>query len=227
MVKKEKNRMYPERVENISCQRGCLNGCTYCAFRGSLWRVDCDDCKTFKPHAHLEVLNKTPKPIPEGMFSTIGLTGDICFASDEVFERIIEYCNKWNDRTFLLQSKQPSRFLKFDFPDNVILGTTIETNRENEFTGGDSITNRAIAMLHIQNRKTITIEPVMDFDFIDLYHIIKKINPYIVWLGYDSKPDKNKLPEPTFGKIGRLITTLRAEGFDIRTKDLRGGKIDS
>lgn len=221
MAKKESNRMYPERVENISCFRGCKNGCSYCAFKGTLWRVDCDECKTFTPHAHLNVLDKTPKPTPEGMFSTIALTGDICYAPKEVMDRIVEFCNKWDDRTFMLQSKRPSCFLKYDFPDNVILGTTIETNRVNEFTGGASIMDRVEAMLHIQNRTTVTIEPIMDFDFEPLYYIIKKINPYIVWLGYDSKPEKNNLPEPLHDKVERFITTLRAEGFDVRTKDMR------
>lgn len=226
----ENSRMYPERIENISCWRGCTHGCSYCAFSSTLSRAKkadktpCDDCRAYTPHAHLEVLNKTPKKTPDGTFSTIALNGDICFAPDSVFEAIIEYCNKWSDRTFLLQSKNPRRFLDFVFPDNVMLGTTLESNRDysvGAISNAPMIADRAEAMLHISNRKTITIEPLMDFDLDVFYRMIMKIKPFIVWVGYVSKPDKNVLPEPPIDKVKTLTTWLRNAGIDVRTKDLR------
>ena len=225
-MENKKNRMYPERIENISCFRGCTNNCSYCAFKRTLWQSKCKDCQTFTPHAHLEVLNRTPKHTPNGKFSTIALNGDVCFATDDVFTSIIKFCEKWSDRTFLLQSKNPSCFVKYNFPDNVIIGTTIESNKDG-LIHSDCVPmkTRLEAMIHIPNRRTITIEPVMEFDLVDFYQMIAKIEPYIIWIGYDSKPEKNHLPEPNFNKIKELIQLLRIDGFDVRTKDIRGNQI--
>ena len=237
--------MYPERIENISCFRGCTHGCAYCAFNSTLSRAKkadktpCNDCRTYTPHAHLEVLKKTPKKTPEGTFSTIALNGDVCFAPDEVFHAIIEYCKKWSDRTFLLQSKNPARFIDFTFPDNVMLGTTLETNRSGfgsmskynyyglrykdyaDISSAPFPVDRAEAMLHIINKTTLTLEPLVDFDLEKFYQMIMKINPFIVWIGYVSKPEKNVLPEPPINKVRTLIMRLRNAGIDVREKDLR------
>lgn len=219
-------RMYPERVEDISCWKGCNNRCTYCAFNSNMIDSKCDKCRTFEPHAHLNALLKVPKETPIGMFSTIALNGDISFAPNEVFEKIIEYCNYWHDRTFLLQSKNPECFVSYNFPDNVMLGTTIETNRDTlQFSEAPKPVDRAEAMLHIPNRRTITIEPIMEFDINALFDMIMKINPHIVWLGYDSKPEKNNLPEPEFYKVNLLVNWLKINNIDVRLKDVRGNKL--
>lgn len=219
-------RMYLKRVEDISCWKGCNNKCSYCAFNSNMIKSKCDKCRTFEPHAHINALSRVPKVTPKGMFSTIALNGDISFAPPEIFEKIVEYCKYWHDRTFLLQSKNPKCFLPFDFPENVMLGTTLETNRDtSKISKAPHPMERAEAMLHIPNRRTITIEPIMDFDVDTFFNIIMKINPHIVWLGYDSKPEKNNLPEPEFYKVNLLINWLKINNTDVRLKDMRGNKL--
>jgi protein gp37 len=75
-----------------------------------------------------ERLLKAPPRTKDGEFIFFPSMGDLYFASPQQFQAHINYARKYSDRTFLIQSKNPSRFRNFGFPDNVILGTTIETN---------------------------------------------------------------------------------------------------
>ncbi len=238
-------RMYPERAGNVSVFRGCAYSCAYCAFRTSLSRSGCKKCRDFEPHAHLEALEKNPPKTGEGEFLTIGLTGDISFMYVADFWKVMEYCRKWKDRTFLIQSKDPGYFLRyqefvmpFRIPDNAIIGTTIETNR-----GGwicDPVTTnptalyckydiiskaplpekRYEAMRRLDCRKAITIEPILDFDLDIMLQWTKDIAPEFIYIGYNSKKDI-KLPEPSLSKTTALIAELRGAGFDVREKLLR------
>ncbi len=237
MNKESKSKMYSERVGNISAFRGCGFGCIYCAFRASLKRSPCEKCSDFEPHAHLEVLNKRPPKTKEGEFLTIGLTGDISFASDTTMQAIIHYCFLWSDRTFLIQTKDPSFFHRYNFPENVILGTTIETTTQKWDTKEQWARNdeeilsysnyskaplpylRYRAMQKLDYRKALTIEPVMDFDFDIMVEWIKEIDPEFVYIGYNSN-DKIKLPEPSIKKTLLLIEEL-SRFTEVRPKLLR------
>ncbi len=220
----KRDKMYPERVGNISAFRGCSYSCSYCAFRGTLRRSPCEKCRTFEPHAHLEALNRNPPRTKESEFLTIGLTGDLSFASDTTMQAIIHYCQVWSDHTFMIQSKNPAFFLEYKFPENVILDTTIETNREHiwgindpleirydyqDISGAPLPENRYEAMLKLGlgQRKAITVEPVLDFDLEILAQWIINMNPKIVWIGYDNH--NHKLPEPPMSKTEALIERLK------------------
>ena len=216
-----RDRMYQERAGNISVFRGCGFGCTYCAFRNALRRSSCEKCGTFEPHAHLEVLNKRPPKTKEGEFLTIGLTGDISFASDTTMQAIIHYCWLWAKHTFLIQSKDPSFFLGYEFPENVILGTTIETNcNQIGISKAPSTRSRADAMVRLNNcKKMITIEPIMQFDMNTLPLWMRSISPEFIYVGYNSKDDI-KLSEPSLEKTQLLIEKL-SEFTEVRTKLMR------
>ncbi len=241
MVKKSK-RMYGDRRENIGITEDCDFRCKYCAFEALQKRFGItDEDKTYKPHIHLERLDKKPKFTTGDQFITIGLNGDISFASDEVIRLIISYCAQWSDRTFLLQSKNPARFIeaggagqKFYFPDNVILGCTLETNyslipsasAQGEYILYSTISKapqpicRAEAMVEIHdNRKIITIEPLLNFEPENLKNMIKAIAPMAVYIGYDS--GGHKLPEPPMQKTLDLIKQLRDLGINVREKLIR------
>ncbi len=230
MVKKSK-RMYGDRRENIGITEGCDFRCRYCAFEALQKRFGItEEDKTYKPHTHIGRLDKKPKNTSGDQFITIGLNGDISFASDEVIRLIISYCAQWSDRTFLLQSKNPARFIekdgagqKFYFPDNVILGCTLETNyslipsasAEGEFIPYSTISKapqpicRAEAMIEIHdNRKIITIEPIMNFEPENLKNMIKAIAPMAVYIGYDS--GGHKLPEPPLQKTLDFIESIKS-----------------
>lgn len=241
MVKKSK-RMYGDRLENIGITEGCDFNCNYCAFEALQKRFGItDEDKTYKPHTHIGRLNKKPKSTSGDQFITIGLNGDISFASDEVIRLIISYCAQWSDRTFLLQSKNPARFIetdrtgsrKFHFPDNVILGCTLETNYSlipSVSAPGESILYSTIskapqticrteAMVEIHdNRKIITIEPILNFDQESLKNMIEAIKPMAVYIGYDS--GGHNLPEPPLQKTLDFIESIKSV-TQVRLKLLR------
>lgn len=230
-----KERMYKERKANIAAFRGCRFNCCYCAFRNTLSRSKCQDDRTFKPHAHLEVLQKTPPKTKEGEFVTIGMNGDISFLNIKNGEllAILDYCCKWKDRTFLLQSKDPEFFHEFVCPENVILGTTMETNRftfprnpsmhgsYRSISEAPSINDRFDSMYELKAKKVITIEPILDFDHEPFLNAIIDLKPEWVWIGYDSKPNRNHLPEPTLEKTQELIKHLEDADISVRQKLIR------
>jgi DNA repair photolyase len=127
--------------------------------------------------------------------------------------RIINYCKKF-DNTYLFQTKSPSSYKFFQYPDKSILGTTIESNRYyKDFYSEDTPppeyrANSISIQKHSFKRDTfITIEPILDFDLIDFVELIKNAEPNYVNVGADSK--KHHLPEPNKEKILQLIVELK------------------
>ena len=80
-------------------------------------------------------------------------------------QKIIIKCSEKNSNTYLFQSKNPKRFINQYMPSNIILGTTIETNRSYNISKAPSIIERIKAMINLKYaKKMITIEPILDFD---------------------------------------------------------------
>jgi hypothetical protein len=76
---------------------------------------------------------------------------------------------------------------------------------------------RANAMNRIVGfEKHITIEPVIQFDLVEMVSMIKHCNPARVHIGADSKG--NHLPEPSKEKILALIEALRAMDIEVKPK---------
>lgn len=221
----KETKMYKERVANIAAFRGCDHNCIYCAFRGALRWIPCEKCRSFKPHEHLECFDRSPPKMVNGDFITIGLCGDVAFASDEWFNRAIEYCKKWSDRTFFIQSKNPKRFLPFDFPSNVILGTTVESNIYHpKISNAPKPIERLKTMWRLtdrcDNRIIITVEPILKFDeggFVDWIH---RIGPWRIYVGYNSRTNI-RLPEPTLEDTFQLIERFAMYCFDVKVKLVR------
>ncbi len=214
-------KMYTERKANIPAFRGCDFNCSYCAFQHTMSRSGCADCRAFKPHAHLEVLEKRPPPTKDGEFLTMGLNGDIAFASDIELMKMLLYCNTWEDRTFVLQTKDPRIFWNMgDFiKPNMIIGTTIETDKSTTFiSNAPRVDLRYDALVNMSVRKMLTVEPIMKFSK-NFSRRIVTLRPEIVYIGYDSK--NNHLPEPTLAETQQLIQQLRDAGIDVREKLIR------
>ena len=140
----------------------------------------------------------------------------------EFIARIFEHCHKWPDNTYVFQTKNPARYMEGTFgvwPSKIILGTTVETNRD---TPGISVAPTpkdrlaAMARLYHGTKKFITIEPVLDFDVDELASKIAAANPFFVNLGADSK--NHNLPEPTVEKIMALVAKLAEYGIELREK---------
>ena len=218
-----KTKMYEERAPNgnISGFRGCDFKCSYCAFRNTLRFQKCEKCKSFTPHAHLEVLDRRPPKTKDGQFLTMGLTGDIAFATDKELRAMIAYCHKWSDRTFVLQTKNPRIFEPLtDFiKPNMIIGTTIESDINHGVSKAPPPHLRFESMKALNCRKMITIEPILTFNLNVLFKWIKSIKPEVVYIGYDSK--NNHLPEPTLAETRELIEQLHISGIDVKEKLIR------
>ncbi len=241
--------MYTQRSHhgNIPVFRGCSFSCIYCSFkRLIMMNKKCPDCAEFKPHFHPEALLKSPPKTKDNEFITLGLSSDISFMENAHFWRVLEYCRTWGDRTFLIQSKNPEYFLRFqndcmktvakNIPRNVILGTTIESNlgaweyKEMQIHYNTDISkaplpiDRYKAMLKLDCRKAITIEPILNLDIETMVNWLNEIGPEFVYIGYanDNHDGKRlKLPEPTRGKTQVLIDELLTAGVDVREKTVR------
>ena len=106
-------------------------------------------------------------------------------------------------------------------PDDVVLGTTIESNRVHEcMKDAPSPFMRATGMreLHVtQDYDTfITIEPILDFDLNELTDMILYADPNFVNIGADSKG--HGLDEPTCEKIMELYERIIAAEIEVRKK---------
>jgi DNA repair photolyase len=221
--------MYKEAKEKrVNPWWGCLFNCDYCypSFRRQAKRQKkrCLKCYNYVPHAHLERLRQAPPKTEKGEFVFLCDMGDISFAPREVMTAIIGYCYNYPGTTFLLQSKNPGCFHKFSFPPNVILGTTIETNRDElarTISKAPPPSRRYKDMTKVNHpRKLVTIEPILDFDLENLVSWIKEIDPEVVYVGYDSHPE-NRLAEPVEDKTRGLIKELRRLGINVKDKSIR------
>jgi hypothetical protein len=226
--------MYRENRKSINWFVGCNHGCIYCipSFQRQMKRrgKKCLKCYNYEPHAHLERLLKPPPKTSGKDFVFFPSSGDPAYASEKEWKTVISYTEKYPDTTFLVQSKDPICFLPYKFPDNVILGTTAETNIlsfHNEQCKYEfySDVSKALYPIHrLQHlsqlnhkRKFVTVEPILVFG-VSFSGLIQMVNPEFVYVGYDNH--NCKLPEPSLAGTRELIKEL--EKFtEVRVKTLR------
>jgi len=140
------------------------------------------------------------------------------FADDvpnEWIERVLAHCCKYPKNRYLLQSKNPKRILNFanKLPDDVFIGTTIETNRTEYYESkAPPYIERAEALGELSKmgfETMVTIEPIFDFDLDELAEIVITANPKWINIGADSKG--HDLPEPSREKVKQLIEILQSK----------------
>ena len=111
-------------------------------------------------------------------------------------------------------------------PENVILLTTLETNRDEGYTAISKApppTKRFRQFLGLKYpRKAVTVEPMLDFDADEFAKWIVRLEPEHVYMGYNSHEAEVFLPEPPHRKVVALAEALLARGIEVRGKDLRG-----
>jgi hypothetical protein len=163
--------------------------------------------------------------------------GDIAFCDSEtlklVADRLKAHSERCPGRTYYFQSKDWSRASRVvplieDVKGAVVL-ETLETNRDS----GYSLVSRAPpptvrhkSFLELSHpRKAITAEPLLEFDVDEFYRMIVEAEPTFVWIGYNSKPNLIRLPEPSLEKTARLIRLLEGGGVNVRGKSLKGLEI--
>ena len=192
----KKTNMYNLSVKQWNPFVGCKHNCIYCksSFQRQLKRWakgqgDCPECASFKPHyeKHRTRLNQKLPKTKYMQFIFTCSSGDVAYCPIDYLEEIIARIRSEPDKTFLIQSKDPKTFNRVIFPKNVILGTTLETNRDKLCEGiskAPKPSRRYKDFLEVKHQpKMVTIEPVMDFDLNVMIDWVENINPCMVWLG--------------------------------------------
>lgn len=230
--------MYVQNVDFPDVFKGCNHDCVYCrkSFQQQAKRQkwNCEKCYTFTPHTHFERMKgKTPTTTGE-QFIFFPKGGDLCFAKKHEVKQILEFVKSNPQTLFLIQTKNPKFIFINDhlpLPENVLFGITLETTETtfntpsqyknySEISKAPSPMERAKMFASIPHKnKSVTIEPILEFDMNTMVQTIKGINPKIVYVGYDTK--KCKLPEPSLAKTELLMDLLRVEGITVRLKQLR------
>lgn len=186
---------------------GCKHGCKYCWAR-SLATTRLRRYKKykngFKYHLDKKEINRKFKRKNVFVSAMGDLFGD--WVSSKWIKRVLKTIGKSPNTNFLLLTKNPKRFTEFkNFPDNVILGTTIETNRKYDVTSAhtthppQSRHRRYMVMKTLQwDHKFVAMEPLMDFDLNIFEKWIQNINPEKVSISFDNynhgiiSPNKEK-----------------------------------
>ena len=202
---------------------GCRYECVYCknSFQRQAKRQknNCIKCYNYEPHFHPERLKRLPSKRIPLIFACA--YGDITFATRDEKQVIIDEMAKRSDRTFLFQSKNPVCLKGFSIPSNVIVGTTIETNRDTKHVSKAPKTEfRYSSLKDLVCRKAVTIEPILDFDMDVLKQWVLDINPEIVWIGYANHNKGLNLVEPSLEKTHLLIKHLKENIDDVRLKTI-------
>jgi DNA repair photolyase len=167
-----------------------------------------------------------------GKYIFVGSSCDM-FAHDIPQEWIIEtlkVMEKYPGNKYLLQTKNPGRFLEFfkefrggGIP-NITLCTTIETNFfiPDIMRGSPPPEMRSMAMAELSSRgyrTMVTVEPILYFNMRELLFYIERSNPVQVNIGADS--GHNHLPEPPAWKIRELIAELKTFTRVVEKNNLR------
>jgi len=225
-----------EKTKTWNPAVGCEWGCIYCefTFQAVLKRFqgkNCEGCRTYKPHYHPERFNR----IPSGSNNIFVFgNGDISFYTKAFVMKTLWVVDDYIKRhpnnakkTFYFQSKNPACFEHYlesfkTFP-NITLLTTIETNRS---VGYEKISRAPIPAERALDfglldfpKKIVTIEPIMDFDPDVFFRMLEWINPLMVYMGYNSKPKKVSLPEPSLEKFYELKELLTTAGIEVILKN--------
>lgn len=210
-LNKQKGNMYPWVTHTFNIIKGkCPHDCTYCYMKGYP-----------QPELHFDE-SEFNTDLGEGKVIFVGSSCDMWALPISTYQikKILAFCRLFPNNRYLFQSKACWRFIssQFSLPNNTILGTTIESNRD--FRGISKAPNpweRMVAMTYIEDYpKMVSIEPVMDFDLIILAGWIKAIKPEFVSIGADSKG--HHLPEPSADKIAGLIEELK-KITEVKVKD--------
>ncbi len=210
VLNKSKGNMYGFVSHTWNPIKGrCSHDCSYCYMKR--WGSQ-------RPLRLAE--NELRDDLGEGNFIFVGSSTDM-FADDvpeEWIGKVIAQCLFYNKNTYLLQTKNPKRFHKYNFPENFILCITLETNRHyKNVSKAPKIINRINDFVYFKfKNKVITIEPIMNFDFAEFLFLIKCCSPLWVAIGADS--GGHNLPEPSWDKVQILIEEL--EKFtEVKIKD--------
>ena len=217
-------RMFPFVTETWNPVRGsCPYDCSYC------WAKTLIKRHNYAKYQGETVLDdRALGKIPDKGFVFVQDMSDISVLLKPAAYVLSNIFRERPEATYLLLTKNPNWYYMMQcegvgFPDNVILGATIETNREIPVSKAPHPLSRFDALnwlsKHSGKRLFISIEPIMEFDYDQLLKAILKVKPWAVAVGYDNY--RNGLPEPNLAKVMLLISQLRVNGITVYEKTLR------
>jgi DNA repair photolyase len=198
-LNKQSGNMYGFATHTWNTVKGkCYHDCSYCYMKRFV----------LKPVRFDEKELNTD--LGKDNFIFVGSSCDM-FAENipvEWIDKTIDHCRNYDNR-YLFQTKNPSNFIDIDFPENTILCTTVESNRNyfEIYNNSPKIGNRISSFKFIESKlKMITIEPILNFDIDELLKIITDINPFQVNIGADS--NGHHLPEPSEEKLQEFLNLI-------------------
>lgn len=223
-LNKSKGRMFRSVGWTYTCFYGCTHGCPYC------WAYKfAEDKDGFRePKILYSLLGKIPELPDDGSWIFLGSQSDLfCdgFYDAEirsVFTAISAYEGSCR---FLLQSKNPVRMIDFTgellaLKDKVVLGTTIETNRETPgYAPRTELRYAGLMYFTALGFDTfLSLEPLADFDHRVLADWLINLDTLLaVEVGLENYT--SVLPKPPEGKIINLIKLLENYGLEYKLKD--------
>lgn len=207
----------------------CSHRCSYCyamKMRARDPRLQTENQnKTYLAESELRVnyngLSKEPRTIFIEHMNDLFAPG----VRPEWIHAILVHARRYPIHSYVFQTKNPARAVKYlsHFPPFSTIGTTIETNRDmREISHTPSAQERFEAMKAIRDNPDyvfqifVTIEPILDFDFLAFAAMLVDLRPNFVAIGADSK--KCDLPEPNAEKVQMLIRVLEAKKIEVRRK---------
>ena len=211
MLNKSKGQMYLWVTHTWNVIKGkCPHDCSYCYMK-----------RYPQPELHFDE-KELKTDLGSGNFIFVGSSCDDWAEAIPLdwIDQIWQKCLLYPKNRYLFQSKNPLCFLSYQnsITVNALWGTTIESNRCCcSFSPGAPCTSgRYLSMKNISLPKMVSIEPIMDFDLLELVRWMREIEPQFVSIGADS--GNNHLPEPSSEKVKALIEGLR-EFTEVKVKD--------
>lgn len=225
-LNKRHGNMYPWVTHTWNPIRGhCPHECVYCYMRG---------LPVFHKRLRL-VYKELKRNLGEGRVIFIGSSTDMWAwrVNPDWIQSVLEYIAAYPKNVYLFQTKNPRRYYHFKDSlkaDNVILGTTIETNRTMHlYSQAPPPSERASwlsRMAELGYKTMVSIEPVVECDVPVLARLVYGCQPEFVSIGADSKG--HGLPEPSPWQLEALIGAC-SRFTEVRPKDnlkrlYKGGK---
>jgi protein gp37 len=189
---------------------GCLHNCTYCWAR-RLAETKLKDVERYRDGFKPKLVEKELSKRFYKQYVFVSDMGDLFgeWVPEEWITKVIDAIKESPSSNFLFLTKNPEKYLKYVklYPENLVLGATIETNRNYAVSEAPTPAERYKAIVELPYKnKLVSIEPIMDFDLETLVQWIRDIRPRQVHVGYDNY--NKHLPEPPLSKTKQLMDQL-------------------